>query len=52
MTVDCPSCGCAIDVRPVDYTDDAPEIVECPCCETVWLATGEGIDQILVGPEG
>jgi len=49
--LDCPNCGCSTNVCLVEH-DDERQIVECPCCETLWIASGDGLDQILVGPEG
>ncbi|MBI3647939.1 MAG: sulfonate ABC transporter [Actinobacteria bacterium] len=45
--MNCPACGCN-----VELPDGEDDLVECPCCATVWLADGGGLDRILVGPEG
>lgn len=46
MTMDCPVCGC-----PTEVPEDSL-LVECPCCEVVWLVADHALDRILVGAEG
>lgn len=45
--MDCPTCGCTVSVEELDER----ALMQCPCCETVWLADDEGLDRILLGSE-
>lgn len=44
----CPNCGCPIEV----HDEEDARILQCACCETIWIGDDEGLDRILVGPEG